>query len=289
MRAQAALLSTQRTKKHRMADYAVSVDYYVLQTQLNIDLYSIPCVPTLVSQEDVDSSVNSHDKAIASDDVTAGHDKGNQFSIEGPSTFKGVILAVPDLLWSEDVWTPEKEQEANERLKLQGANVPDYWRSKYEKQAGVYWHQFYKRHSDHFFKDRHYLHVVFPELLLRADHPVLEDNTVRLLEVGCGVGNAVIPLLDLNPNLYVVAVDFAKSAIEILSQHPAAAQPRRRLEAHVVDAVNDPLPLPEESLDLILCMFVVSAIAPKHHNDVFAKLFRALKPGGKLLFRDYGR
>ena len=31
--------------------------------------------------------------------------------------------------------------------------------------ANVFWHQFYKRNSDHFYKDRHYLHVVFPDLL----------------------------------------------------------------------------------------------------------------------------
>lgn len=264
------------------------MEYYLLQSQLKIDLLSLPCVVSPSSAEREENAGTSECDKSENDKSSPPAEQGKQFSIEGPASYQGDILDDPELLWSEDVWTAEKEEEAKQRLQEQGANVSDYWRGKYEQQAGVYWHKFYKRHLDHFFKDRHYLHVVFPELLMHADQPVNSSNTIRLLEVGCGVGNAVIPLLDVNPNMYVVAVDFAKSAIEILSKHPAATE-LRRLEAYVHDVVSDTLPLPEESLDLILCMFVVSAITPKRHIDVFSKLFRALKPGGKLLFRDYGR
>lgn len=40
-----------------------------------------------------------------------------------------------------------------------------------------------------------------------------------LLEVGSGVGNAIIPLIEMNPNLHVHAIDFAESAISILQHH----------------------------------------------------------------------
>jgi 2-polyprenyl-3-methyl-5-hydroxy-6-metoxy-1,4-benzoquinol methylase len=36
-----------------------------------------------------------------------------------------------------------------------------------------------------------------------------------LLEVGCGVGNAALPLLEVNPHLNVVAIDFAEKAVEL--------------------------------------------------------------------------
>lgn len=41
-----------------------------------------------------------------------------------------------------------------------------------------------------------------------------------LLELGCGVGNAVFPILAENRGLYVVAVDLSPRAIGILKQHP---------------------------------------------------------------------
>ena len=58
--------------------------------------------------------------------------------------------------------------------------------------------------------------MAFPELappedLERGNYPRLD-----LLEVGCGVGNAVFPLLRLHPGLHVTALDHAKSAIAIL-------------------------------------------------------------------------
>jgi methyltransferase-like protein 6 len=73
------------------------------------------------------------------------------------------------------------------RIKTQGANVTTFWRDKYVREASKYWHTFYKRNTDNFYKDRHYLHIVFPELL---NQPVIGENSdgrLRLLEVGCGI------------------------------------------------------------------------------------------------------
>ena len=39
--------------------------------------------------------------------------------------------------------------------------------------ANVFWHQFYKRNLDHFYKDRHYLHVVFPDLLTGTNNTIV--------------------------------------------------------------------------------------------------------------------
>ena len=40
-------------------------------------------------------------------------------------------------------------------------------------------------------------------------------------QVGCGVGNALFPLLELSPHLRAWACDFAPSAIELVKAHPA--------------------------------------------------------------------
>eukprot|EP00605_Chrysophyceae_sp_TOSAG23-4_P002369 GSChrysophyteH1.ASY1.ANO1.2621.1 assembled CDS len=191
-----------------------------------------------------------------------------------------------------DPWDEERRIRAEKIIREQGSDLSSFWREKYKADASKYWHQFYKRNNDNFYKDRHYLHLEFPELLLHADQAVSEDNTVQLLEVGCGVGNAVLPLLDLNPNLRITAIDFAKSAIEILSNHDAVLGECSRLHAAVCDVINEPIPLPASiagQVDMILCLFVISAISPEHQKQVFAKLAHQLRPGGKLLFRDYGR
>lgn len=134
----------------------------------------------------------------------------------GPGEFLGDILQHPELVWSEDQWDEERYRRAEERLQQQQSQlVTSYWRDRYENKSKIYWHEFYKRNADHFYKDRHYLHLVFPELrpppTSTASSPAL-----HLLEVGCGVGNAVTPLLEIHPTLQVHAMDLAPSAIRIL-------------------------------------------------------------------------
>ena len=69
-------------------------------------------------------------------------------------------------------------------------------RKKYEKETGKHWNTFYKNHSVNFFKDRHYLQTEFEVL-----SPSTERRT--LLELGCGVGNTVYPLIAEDPLLKV--------------------------------------------------------------------------------------
>ena len=80
---------------------------------------------------------------------------------------------------------------------MQGVSkITPYYRNRYIDNAGKYWHEFYKRNSDHFYKDRHYLHIVFPELSpeyyseinLESNKFCGPDASIHLLEVGSGVG-----------------------------------------------------------------------------------------------------
>ena len=85
---------------------------------------------------------------------------------------------------------------------------------KLEKEAKRNWDLFYKRNSTNFFKDRHWITREFPELrkvLSKLDfsHPVM-------LEVGCGVGNTLFPLLEENDAVFVHAFDFSPRAVEFV-------------------------------------------------------------------------
>lgn len=107
--------------------------------------------------------------------------------------------------------TPEQ----TERMEAQNSRlVTEFQAQKIEKEAKKSWDLFYKRNETRFFKDRHWTTREFAELLKPAEG---EGGRV-LLEVGCGVGNLIYPLLedgvlfakifacDLSPR----AVDFVK-------------------------------------------------------------------------------
>ena len=102
------------------------------------------------------------------------------------------------------------------------------------------------------------------------------------LEVGCGCGSAAAPILRDHAGWRVVAIDFAASAVERLR-----ARRLDRVEVLLCDVVKDALPC--DGVDVVLCLFVLSSIAPGALPGVVAKLGAALRPGGRFLFRDYGR
>ncbi|XP_052812206.1 tRNA N(3)-methylcytidine methyltransferase METTL2-like [Mya arenaria] len=112
----------------------------------------------------------------------------------------------------------------------------------------------------------------------------------RILEVGCGVGNTVFPILKANrdPGLMVYCCDFSKTAVDLVKEN---ADYERRCHAFHCDISNpeSTVPFPDNSLDVIICIFVLSAINPDKFQAVINRLTGFLKPGGVILFRDYGR
>ena len=163
--------------------------------------------------------------------------------------------------------------------------VSAHWREKYERDAGRSWDRFYGRHATNFFKDRHYLREAFPELAVAGAR--------SLLDCGCGVGNALLPLLESSPELRVFACDISSTAITLLKADAtfAALAAAGRCDAFVRDATADELPPPVQAqpADCALMLFVLSAIAPDKMLAAVRFAAAGLRPGGTFLFRDYGR
>ncbi|XP_039350793.1 mRNA N(3)-methylcytidine methyltransferase METTL8 isoform X2 [Mauremys reevesii] len=116
--------------------------------------------------------------------------------------------------------------------------------------------------------------------------------TYRILEVGCGAGNSAFPILKVicnTPGAFLYCCDFASGAVELVKSH--LSYNSAWCSAFVHDVCDDslPYPFPDEIQDVILLVFVLSAIHPDRMQGVVSRLAKLLKPGGMLLFRDYGR
>lgn len=197
--------------------------------------------------------------------------------------------------WDNVEWD-ENQQKAAEEIICQHLaskmSLADY--EKIEENADQYWNEFYSIHSDKFYKDRHWLFTEFPELSFDTSNidvkstPILEENVI--LEVGCGVGNTIFPILqhNQNANIRIYGCDFSATAIEIFKNNEAYDP--NKCTAFVYDITSEEeLPVAENSVHVILMIYVLSSVHPEKMKFVIQKLHRYLKPGGLILFRDYGR
>jgi len=203
--------------------------------------------------------------------------------------------------WDNVQWGEEQVREAEEKLKKNSVTqLSEEQASKYEEEASDYWNAFYGAHENKFFKDRHWLFTECPELIASGEEPLQEPNVaphegpdiesnqalkqekelhssdedcpgmsaaMRILEVGCGTGSTVFPLLEANKNrscrFFVYCCDFSAKAIELVRSHADYDPARCHAFLHDVSVDADAtLPFPEASLDMILLIFVLSAISP---------------------------
>nr|XP_021529445.1 methyltransferase-like protein 2A [Aotus nancymaae] len=102
------------------------------------------------------------------------------------------------------------------------------------------------------------------DLEICADEFPGSSATYRILEVGCGVGNTVFPILQTNNDagLFVYCCDFSSTAIELV-QVSTMAPIRELIDRH--------------------------SLLPHRMQKAINRLSKLLKPGGMMLLRDYGR
>ncbi|XP_075440496.1 tRNA N(3)-cytidine methyltransferase METTL2-like [Ascaphus truei] len=233
--------------------------------------------------------------------------------------------------WDNVEWSNEQESAAYQKVQENSSQlVPPEKQEEYESKANGFWDAFYTIHENRFFKDRHWLFTEFPELASPSggrrcpDGHVTEGGTggdahpkevqaeicrglrdmglgegafpgetasYRIMEVGCGVGNTVFPILQNNPDpgLFVYGCDFSSTAVELVKSNPHYDPSRCLAFVHDLSDERASYPMPEQSLDVIVLIFVLSAVLPNKMQSAVSRLSRLLKPGGSLLLRDYGR
>lgn len=120
------------------------------------------------------------------------------------------------------------------------------------------------------------------EIEILRRHPL--PAAPRVLDAGCGTGEASRRLLEAFPAATVLGVDLLD---EHLSRCRAATAPfgdRARFENRSIFELG----LPDESFDLVLCRHVLQAVP--HPERALAEFVRVTRPGGTLhlIPEDYG-
>nr|VDD13732.1 unnamed protein product [Brassica rapa] len=179
-----------------------------------------------------------------------------------------------------------EEQQKLQIYPTSKAGVSPFWRDKYERDAKKYWDIFYKHHGDRFFKDRHYLDKEWNSyfsLLLT----IILSNSGLDLQVGCGAGNTIFPLIATYPHIFVYACDFSPRAVDLVKAHEEYTE--TRVCAFASDLTGDDLDkhISPSSVDIVTMIFVLSAVSPEKMPFVLQNIKRVLKPNGCILFRDY--
>ncbi|KAK8357997.1 hypothetical protein V6Z11_A05G455800 [Gossypium hirsutum] len=159
-------------------------------------------------------------------------------------------------------------------------NLAEY----YQKNATKFWDNFYKRHKNKFFKDRHYLEKDWGQYF---SDDANSANVKVLLEVGCGAGNTIFPLIAAYPELYVQACDISPHPVALVKSH--AEFKEDRVNAFLCDVTVDNLleKINPSSVDVITLIFMLSAVSPHKMPSILQNIKRVLKPDGYVLLRDY--
>lgn len=173
-----------------------------------------------------------------------------------------------------------------EKLTKDKVVLSDFKQNKLEIEAKKNWDLFYKRNKTKFFKDRHWTKREFEELAY--DFILKNYPKPYLLEIGCGVGNFIFPLISEGTAFFIHACDFSPRAIDLVKENDLYNPDI--CNAFVCDVTKDMLTekITPDSVDIATMIFVLSAIHPDKMHFVLKNVFEVIRPGGMLLIRDYG-
>lgn len=223
--------------------------------------------------------------------------KNNPEKRSDPFQFGSRHLEDGDDIFAHNAWDhvevdPEYKDFIEQQTLFQKENqVSDFDKKRFNERPEKWWDKFYSNNQANFFKDRKWLVQEFPILgeVTREGY-----GPATVLEVGAGAGNTAFPVLANNHNveLKLHACDYSKKAIEVIrSQAAYNNQEVPILQADVWDAASAELPsgLGPGSVDIIVMIFIFSALSPDQWTQAVHNAYTLLKPGGEILFRDYGR
>jgi tRNAThr (cytosine32-N3)-methyltransferase len=111
------------------------------------------------------------------------------------------------------------------------------------------------------------------------------------LEIQVSLSHSVFPFLVemRQDDVFAFACDYSSEAVQVVKSNPAYDEKRIKALVYDITSLDIPTDIEPESLDICICIFVLSAIHPRDWEQAASNIYKMLKPGGLLLFRDYGR
>ncbi|HKA89284.1 MAG TPA: methyltransferase domain-containing protein [Haliangiales bacterium] len=125
--------------------------------------------------------------------------------------------------------------------------------------------------------------AIWPQELSLFRRYRLPDD-VRVLDAGCGTGEATLRLAELYPRSKLLGVDIIDAHLALAADRCARFGDRVRFENRSIYGLD----LPGGTFDLTVCRHVIHSIP--HPEQVLAELVRVTRPGGRLhlIAEDYG-
>ena len=221
------------------------------------------------------------------------HDPSNNSKRSDAFKFGSRFLGADDDVFEFNAWdhvTPDDSYYAYAEAQFasqRASPVSEFDKKRFNAEPAKWWNNFYSNNTSNFFKNRKWLHQEFPVLTKLTAR---DAGPVKVLEVGAGAGNSAFSILAANDNqeLMIYACDFSRKAVDLI-QNDKAYDPQH-LQASLWDISDSSLPegVAEGSVDVVLLIFIFSALHPGQWKAAVKNVFRALKPGGEVCFRDYG-
>ncbi|KZZ88135.1 hypothetical protein AAP_05195 [Ascosphaera apis ARSEF 7405] len=246
-----------------------------------------------------DADYKSIARAVQPPQIPAcrSHDPNNNQKRTDPFQFGSRYLEEGDNVFEFNAWDHvETDEGYKEYAELQYARqrenpVSDFDRRRFNSDPAKWWNLFYKNNTANFFKNRKWLQQEFPIL---AEVTQADAGPKVVLEIGAGAGNSAFPILaqNKNPQFKLHACDYSKKAVEVMRSSEHYDEKFMSADVWDVSAQGEgslPPGLEEGSVDVAVMIFVFSALAPTEWNQALTNVYRVLKPGGVVLFRDYGR
>lgn len=152
---------------------------------------------------------------------------------------------------------------------------------RFEKESSKHWDLFYKRHGGDFFRERHWAVHELTDLIALPPE-------ANLLEAGCGAGAFLAGLIAAGIRCKLFGCDLSPRAIELLKSKPLFDGRVTAFRADLVsgEGLDE---ISSSSMDVITCVFLLSALSPERQKMALINLYKLLRPGGVLYFRDYAR
>lgn len=108
-----------------------------------------------------------------------------------------------------------------------------------------------------------------------------DQRQVKLLDLACGTGRFLTQIMETFPKLQASGLDLSPN----YSKHARdLVKPWSQVE--ILEGQAEAIPLPDDSLDIVVCIYLFHELPPRVRPQVIAEIARVLKPSGVFVFAD---